>query len=98
MIVLVSISATFIMTYVKYFLLTHLDIRKWRMAVIDQELLHLFSRFKNGVIQKLEKWRENALALTDSTAEGLIYIYDSFEVSQGIRSPLISLENNFRKF
>ena len=42
--------------------------------MIYQELLHLFSTFKNGFLQKLEKWRASTLDWTDSMAEGLIYM------------------------
>ena len=37
------------------YLRTHLNIRKWRIAMIDKDLLHLFSNFKNDIIQQLEE-------------------------------------------
>ena len=74
------------------YLKTYLDNLKWRIAMIDKDLLHLFSNFKNDVIQQLEEMERKCPGLDGFYGRG-IEIYDSFEVSHGIRSPLSSLEN-----
>ena len=79
------------------YLRTYLDIRKWRMAVFYQELLYLFSTFKNGVLQKLEKMERKCPGLDGFYGRG-IEIYYSFEVSQEFALHYHHSRTNSRKF
>ena len=74
------------------FIRTHLDVRRWRMSVIYQDL-DIISTFKNGVFQKLENMEKKCPVLDGRGFYGRgIEIYDTFGVSQGIHPPLLPLE------
>ena len=79
------------------YLRTHLDIRKWRIAMIDKELLHLFSTFKNGVIQQLEEMERKCTGLDGFYGRGTDIYMTVLRLARAFALHYHLLRTNFRK-